>query len=627
MKIDSRQALGFLQRNADLIASSVDLAARTVEVSFSSESPVLRRGFFSDDFHEVLEDHDRGKRLGGVELASIDSDRRGRAVVRLGKGRRAKEAMSDIADGILTKTSVGYVIHEADLTKAETKGEPDTLRATDWEPYEISFVTVPADASVGVGRVAELIETTIHHRGFDTMKPTEITPEPAPVDLTAAAGEKLRNAERERITGIQASAKPWSHVADVSVEAERAIAEGLTLDQFRANIMPILASLRPEALAPRMPEDKPRTLLGMSDGQAREYSVIKAIRALMCLRGLDNSSNPQKVAPFEIECSNAVADELGVEPRGILVPYDVQQRTSWQADPGLMARAHALEFTRTVPMGVATTGTVAGALKGTELLASAFIEALQASSVALAAGAVPLPGLVGDVDIPKQTGLASFTWLAEDADGIDTEVAIGSINLAPKTVSGPVPITRKLIKQSTPAVEQIVRNDLVNGAAQAIDIGILRGSGAAGQPEGIVNVTGVLTQAIADVSTPKVPTFAEAVGFETTVGAANALSDSAVYMMLWAIAGPLKTTVVDAGSGLFIWQNNQVNGRRAVATSNLTTDQIIFGSFNQVLLGMWGVLDINVDVATKAASGGIVLRAFQDVDVGVRHPQAFCIPA
>ncbi len=653
MKPDTRESprrflapLGYLQRNAELIAASVNLEARTVEVSFSSELPVLRRGFFSDDFNEVLdhapesirlgrlndgasvlENHDRAKRLGVVEIASIDSDRRGRAVVRLGKGRRAKEALIDIADGILTKTSVGYVIHEADLVKAESKGEPDTLRATDWEPHEISFVSVAADPSVGVGRGADDIPTLIHYRGFDPMKDKPDTPAPADViDITAAAADKLRQAERARIADIQSTAKPWQHVPDLVVEAERAINEGHSVDQFRANIMPLLQSMKPDALAPRLPDDNPRTRLGMSDGQARDYSVIRAIRALMAIRGMDSESDPRKIAPFEIECSNAVADELNVEARGILIPYDVQQRTSWGVEPSILKRAHELDMlTRTPPMGVATTGTVAGALKGTELLASAFIEALRANSVALAAGAVPLPGLVGDVDIPKQTGLATFAWEGEDDDGTDTEVAIGSINLAPKTISGPVPITRKLLKQSTPAVEQIVRNDLVLGAAEIIDVGILNGSGAADQPQGIIGTTGVNTVAIADVVTPFIPTFVEWVAFETAVGEDNALRDGAVYMSTWAVMGGSKTTLKDAGSGQFVFQNGEINGYRAMATSQMPTDRQLFGAFSQVLLGMWGVLDINIDVATKAKSGGIVLRAFQDVDVGVRHAEAFCV--
>jgi len=647
MKTETRENLGYLQRNAELIAASVNVDARTVEVSFSSELPVLRRGFFTDDFNEVLdhapesirlgrlndgasvlENHDRALRLGVVEVASIDSDRRGRAVVRLGKGRRAKEALIDIADGILTKTSVGYVIHEADLTKAETKGEPDTLRATDWEPHEISFVSVAADPSVGVGRGAVDIPTVIHYRGFDPMKdkPSD-APAPADViDITAAAADKLRQGERARIADIQATAKPWQHIPDLVLEAERAINEGHTVDQFRANIMPLLQSLKPDALAPRLPDDNPRTLLGMSDGQAQSYSVIKAIRALMCIRGLDTQGDPRKIAPFEIECSNAVADELGIEAKGILIPYDVQQRTSWGVDPGILQRAHELGMlSRTPPMGVATTGTVAGALKGTELLASAFIEALRAQSVALRVGAVPLPGLVGDVDIPKQTGLATFLWVDEDVDGTDTEVDIGTINLAPKTIAGPVPITRKLLKQSTPAVEQIVRNDLVLGAAEIIDVGILNGSGAAGQPQGIIGTTGVNTVAIADVVTPFVPTFAEWVAFETAVGDDNALRDGAVYLSTWGVMGGSKILAKDAGSGQFVFQNGEINGYNAFATSQMPTDRQLFGAFSQVLLGMWGVLDINVDVATKAASGGIVLRAFQDVDVGVRHAEAFCV--
>ncbi len=651
-----REKLGNLTRRADIIAGSVNLKARTVEIAFSSETAIRRRSFFADDFDEildhspasvrlgrlndsasVLENHDESKRLGVVQIASIDSDRRGRAVVRFGKGKRASAALEEVNDGILTKTSVGYRIHEAELVRAENEGDTDTLRAIDWEPHELSFVSIAADETVGVGRAhADDTETLIRIRGNPMSKevPTKETrPEPSPaaptvVDISTEAATKLRGAERARIQEIQTLARNWPHGPDVGVEAERAIGETLTVDQFRANIMPCLQSLQPEALVPRMPADDPLTRLGMSDNQANQYSVMRAIRALLCMRGLDTSGDPRKIAPFEIECSAAVADQLGQEPRGMLIPYDVQQRTSWGVEPSVLARANELGLThRTPPMGVATTGTVAGALKGTELLASAFIEALRPVSVALSAGTIPLPGLVGDVDIPKQTGLALFTWLAEDADGTDTEVPIGTVNLAPKTISGPVPITRKLIKQSTPAVEQIVRNDLVLGAAEIIDVGIIRGTGASNQPTGIFSTTGVLTVTIADVATPIVPTFAEIVEFEVVIGAQNALSDGAVFLMPWAVAGDLKTTLKDAGSGLFVWENNQLNGYRAIATSQMLLDRNLFGSFNQTVLGMWGVLDINIDTATKAASGGIVLRAFQDLDVGVRHPEAFAIDA
>lgn len=655
MPESTRENLGKIDRTAEIKTTAVNAKARTVDLAFSSETPVRRFGWFRNDFDEILVHTPQSVRLdrfnngasvlmhhstrdivGVVEQASIDSDRRGRAVVRFGKSERAKEAFNDVQDGILRHISIGYRIHEATLSESDKKGEPDTLRATDWEPVELSFVGVPADPTTQVGRSDsdDGPATLITYRGFEDM-PTKRKPEDEPspsspsatvVELTGSAADKLRTAERGRIQEIQTIGKSWNHVPDIAAETERAIDENLSVDQFRANIFPVLQGLNPEALAPRLPEDRPRTELGMSDREAQGYSVFKAIRALLCIRGLDKQNDPLKIAPFEIECSNAVAEQMDIEAKGLFVPYDVQQRTAWTTEPNLIQRAHELGLTyRTPPMGVATAGTVAGALKGTELLASSFIEALRPVSVALAAGAVPLPGLVGDVDIPKQTGLSTFTHLAEDADGIDTEVPIGVVPLSPKTISGPVPITRKLLKQSTPSVEQIVRNDLVLGAALIIDVDILRGDGTGGAPVGIFNTAGVNTVVIADVATPIIPTFLEIIAFETAVGEDNALRDGAVYMTTWAVAGNLKGEKKDAGSGEFVWENNQVNGYPAVATSQIELDRNLFGSFSQVLLGMWGVLDINIDVATKAKSGGIVLRAFQDIDVGVRHPEAFAV--
>ena len=211
--------------------ASVHKKTRTVELAFSSELPVLRRGFFSDDFNEILDhspksvrlgrlndgasllfNHDRNVVFGVVEHGSIDSDRRGRAVVRFGKSARANEAFGDVEDGILGKVSVGYVIHEAELTKH--KSEPDTLRAIDWEPVELSIVSVPADTSVGVGRDIDIPETIIISREATTMptkKHEDTQPStPTVVELTPNAGDKLRQEERARIQAIQTIANGWA---------------------------------------------------------------------------------------------------------------------------------------------------------------------------------------------------------------------------------------------------------------------------------------------------------------------------------------------------------------------------------------------------------------------------------
>lgn len=151
-------------RSVDIVRESVNEEARTVEFSFSSESPVER--FFGQEILDhspksvrlgrmenggpVLVDHDPSDHVGVVESISIDTDRVGRVRARIGRGARASEIFNDIVDGIRRSISVGYRVHEMQLEK---RGEgADVYRVTDWEPLEVSLVAVPADASVGIGR-------------------------------------------------------------------------------------------------------------------------------------------------------------------------------------------------------------------------------------------------------------------------------------------------------------------------------------------------------------------------------------------------------------------------------------------------------------------------------------------
>lgn len=148
-----------------LRSTAIDLQARTVELAFSSETPVERWDGMEVLSHKagacrldrlnhggaVLVNHDCDDQVGVVEEARIDSDRVGRAVVRFSQGEQGSEIFQDVVDGIRQLVSVSYLIHAMELT-SKGGGEPDTYTVTDWEPLEISIVSVPADASVGVGR-------------------------------------------------------------------------------------------------------------------------------------------------------------------------------------------------------------------------------------------------------------------------------------------------------------------------------------------------------------------------------------------------------------------------------------------------------------------------------------------
>ena len=119
------------------------------------------------------------------------------------------------------------------------------------------------------------------------------------------------------------------------------------------------------------------------------------------------------------------------------------------------------------------------------------------------------------------------------------------------------------------------------------------------------------------------PTWAELVKFETEAATDDALVGNLAYVGHSNVIGHCKSTPRDAGSGLMLMDNNMVNGYNAYRKNGLAATDLLFGNFADVAIGMWGVLDVMPDKATKAASGGLVMRVFQDVDIVIKRPQSF----
>jgi len=572
---------------------------RKVSLAFSSEEPVRRsygmeildhsHGAIVMDYMRsgapLLVGHNCDDQVGVVESVEIGDDRVGRAVVRFGRSKRANEIFNDVTDGIRKFISVGY-----DVLKVVKEGD-DIYRAVSWMPVEISIVPVPADVTVGIGRSVvnevvnevEIIENKKEKRSIEM--PTENKDIKA--EYESALKEARKSAAQDERSRVAEMIELGERFNAVGLAREH-ISKGKNINAFRSALLE--RQERNEAVGSM--GDKPATELGMADSDAKRYSIIRAINAA--------ATGDWSKAGFERECSISIADKIGREARGFFVPFDVQTRVS-------------------PPMNT----TDQTSLVGTTHLAASFIEQLRNQSVVARLGARLLTGLVGNVDIPKQTAGSTFAWLAENGASTDSDLTIGQVSLSPKTIGGAIPMTRRLLKQGTPDAEMLARSDLIQGAALAIDVGALSGTGAAGQPLGIMNTTGINTQAIADLANG-FPTFAEMVGFETAVLTDNALMGAMNYVTTPAIQGHMKTTFVDIGSGIRIQQDGQVNGYNSTATNQLSAKSILFGNFNDCLIGMWGVLDLSVDTSTLASSGGIVVRAFQDVDVAVRHAESFC---
>lgn len=237
----------------------VDTDSRTVELSFSSEMPYGRRfgneilchdeecinlERFNNGFGTVLFNHDRDAVVGHIEKVWLE-DNRGKALVRFDTDEQSETIFQKVQSGTLQGVSVGYAINRYEVLEDEnTKSTNGRFNGpayvvTDWEPLEISIVSVPADPTVGVGRSAEEIHTSIDTQEDNTrmdqeknLEVQEVKSAPVEAGLTQADLQKAMEQERKRTSEITALFR------DFDVEgADEAIVMGVSVDEARAMVM------------------------------------------------------------------------------------------------------------------------------------------------------------------------------------------------------------------------------------------------------------------------------------------------------------------------------------------------------------------------------------------------------
>lgn len=562
---------------------------RTVQIAVSSEEPVERSfgteildhndrsidlSFARSGTMPLLLDHDPRQQIGVVENVDLDgSARRLRATVRFGRNGLAKEVFDDVVDGIRSNISVGYHVNSM-----VEDGEA-SYRVDNWLPMEVSVVSIPADRTVGVGRSAA--EAPPAKPKTETRNEVKTMTEEVKVDVEAVRADAARAAAKDTAEMYRLAAKHSKR--DM---ADKAVAEGRTLAEFRGELLEAIGN---------QPLDTQE--IGLTKSEVRDFSLMKAIRAM----ANPSDRNAQRDAEFEFEASREAAQRAGIDPQGLYLPHDVMR--SWNQRDLNTTNDSAL---------------VAEAYRGGD-----FIDVLRNASSVMQAGATMLTGLSGDVKIPKKTAASSGAWIAtEGGASTESEPTFGQVTMSPKTVGAFTDITRLMMMQSSLDIESLVRNDLSTGLALAIDNGALQGSGSSGQPTGIKNTSGI--NAPTDFAAAN-PTFAEVVAMETAVAEDNALMGNLAYILPASMLGALKTTAKDSGSGLFVADGNQLNGYNAIVSNQVTAGDLYFGNFADLLIGMYGGLDITVDPYTASTSGTVRIVALQTVDVAVRHAVSFAL--
>jgi len=351
--------------------------------------------------------------------------------------------------------------------------------------------------------------------------------------------------------------------------------------------------------------------IGMSPSEVRNYSVVRMIQA--------QANHDWREAGLELEANRAVSQRMGVNPQGVFVPYDV-----------LVAPTGGQ---RAMTVGSVTEG---GNLVADELRPSSMIDVLRARSVLARAGVTMLSGLVGDIPIPRQTAASQVAEKAETTAGDETTPTVDQVVLTPKLIKGWVEYSRQLMNQSSIDIEAFVRNDLARALSTRIDLQSLHGTGVAPFIKGLAATSGI--GSVAGGTNGLIPTWANIVGLETEVAIDNADLGSLAYVTNAKVRGILKATPKVAGNPAFIWNENAgdtpLNGYPALV-SNLVSSTltkgtaagicsaIFFGNWADMMIGLWGALDILVNPYAKDKEGMIRVNLFQMADMQVRHAESF----
>lgn len=639
-----------MRREFRVDRAAINKEARTVPLSFASEEPVRR--WYGDEILEIsteacdlsrlnnggafLVNHNWDDQVGVTLEPAIDSaTKKARCVAKFSRSARGEEIFQDILDGIRSLVSVGYIVRKMVLQSVE--GDVETHRVTDWQPFEVSVVAVPADTSVGIGRSTPRQEETPSSnraKPAATM-PLETTPAPAAAPAAAAAPARSESdittsattAERTRTKAIRANAEQlisrnFGNADDVRALANRAIDEGMSEDQFNREVLGLAASRQQTATPP----PQGAATVGLTGKDRKRYSMMRAIRLLANLQPLDG---------LEREASDELARKLERPAQGFFVPDEVLLGDraarahllalgAFGGNEGLRAGSLARNAQRTLLAGSPSDG---GYTVPEELLISEFVELLRNTTRVFELGARVLPGLQGNVSVPTQlTGAAAY-WVGEGTPITRSSATFGQIQGRPKRLGTSVPYSKEFLAQTSLAAEAFVREDSLNAQAVELDRVAINGAGN-GEPLGILNLPSASRST--SVTFGGAATWAKYVEFLTNVATNNALLGTPGYLTTPASMAKAMTIAKFTNTGFPIWDENDKIGAFRARWSNQfpsspTANQVIFGDFSQVVYLEWAGIDVIVDPFTGKREGTIEITIQRLADLIIRRAKSFAI--
>lgn len=240
------------------------------------------------------------------------------------------------------------------------------------------------------------------------------------------------------------------------------------------------------------------------------------------------------------------------------------------------------------------------------------LEPLRAKLVLAQAGASYMTGLVGNISIPAYSG-SQVTWEGEVADAKDGAGTFTEVKLEPHRLTAYIDLSKQFLIQDSVSAEEMLKRDIVNAIANKLEATILGSKTIVNAPEGLLNGVVADSEAI---------TYEDIVAMETELEEANVRGDIK-FVVSPSAKAKLKTTKLDAGSGKFAMEGNEVNGYPVLCTSAVAGKGVIYGNFNDLVIGQWGGIDLTVDPYTQAANGKVRLVINAYFDAKPRRAESF----
>jgi len=608
MEDERKEPISLDYRAIDLDDKTIDEESRTVRVGVSSEEPVKRQfgmevmdhtkenmnlEFLNSGRAPLLLDHDMEKQIGVVESVELDENaRRLRASVRFGKSEQASEVFNDVVDGIRQNISVGYRVDK----KVEREDDPEDYYRVATTPMEISIVSIPADQSslVGVGRSSsETLKSTIQ------IKENNMSEN---IDLDAVRAEAAKSASKNAKEIMSLARK--HNKADLG---EDALSRGIDIAEFRGELLDVIGNDKPL--------DTPVNVIEQSAKEKRTYSLGRMIQAQV--------TGDWKNAGYEREMSEEIAKRTGKQSQGMYVP-DFAWRSgvmTTAATGGISGENVTDQFVPTIQRG------------------DLFIEALRSKQVMSNLGVTYMGGLTNRIRIPKIATGASAGFVEEAANVTDQSPTDAGVTLQPRTLGAFATMSRLLMLESVPAIEQIVQDDLLRSIADKIEYHAINGSGSSGQPTGILNNSDVNNLDISAGTDVAALTWADITDLVKLVEEDNGVVNANTLGFLTnpKVKAKMANTVKVGSTDSIMLLNdpwNAIYGYKAEFTNNVPSDldpgdggsdasAMIFGDFSQLMVGLFGAPSIIVDPFTGSKSGDVTISVMQEVDVALRNAISF----